>query len=183
MKHERDIGQRWRLKRTLKRRTAFRPIENDDCRYAWAAYKKGALKSLGPRFDQEFTPEQFYEAFVDEVRTNYGSAWTLSAETPKGFVPVGIVLAFNSHPDPRLSPFMIIGDMLWFPWASARNRIEAGVGFFNAIRKDIALVEYADDAAKPFFEMMAQHGIMRRVGTTYNVYPGKAVAVFETRAP
>lgn len=182
MKHERGIAHRFRLRRTLKRRTEFRPIEDADCRYAWAAYKKGALSTLGPRFEAEFTPEAFYEAFVDEVRTNYAAGWTLSAETPRGFMPVGIVLGFYSHPNPQFAPFMIIGDMLWFPWASARNRIEAAVGFFNAIRKEIPMVEYADDKAKPFFEMIAQHGIMRRVGTSFNVHHGKAVAVFETRA-
>lgn len=184
MKHEREISTaRWRLKRTLKRRTEFRPIEDTDCRYAWAAYKKGALASLGERFKAKFTPEEFYAAFVDEVKVNYAGAWTLSANTPKGFMPVGIVLGFWSHPNPQFAPFMIVGDMLWFPWATARNKIESAVGFFNAIRREIPLVEYADDKAKPFFEMIAQHGIMRRVGTSFNVFNGRPAAVFETRAP
>lgn len=186
MKHEREMtAQKWRLKRTLKRRVEHRPIEDADCRYAWAAYKKGALASLGPRFaGANMTPDEFYAAFVAEVAANYAGGWTLSADTAaRGFMPVGIVLGFYSHPNPALAPFMIIGDMLWFPWASARNKIEAAVGFFNAIRKEIPMVEYADEAAKPFFEMIAQHGIMRRVGTSFNVFPGRSAAVFETRAP
>lgn len=185
MKHERNITpNNWRLAKTLKRRTEFRPIEDADCRYAWAAYKKGALKSLGQRFaGAELGPDEFYLAFVDEVKANYAGGWTLSAETKKGFLPVGIVLGFYSHPNPALSPFMIIGDMVWFPWASDRNKIEAAVGFFNAIRKEIPMVEYADEKAKPFFEMIAKHGVMRRVGTSFNVYPGQQTAVFETRAP
>lgn len=181
MKHERELPKSWRLRRTLSRRTEYRPIEDADIKFAWAAHKKGGLRSLGPHFDREFTPEEFYDAFVNEVSANYGSAWTLSAETAKGFMPVCIVLAFYSHPNPKLSPFMIIGDMLWFPWASTRNRIEAAVGFFNSIRKEIPMMEYANDEAKPFFEMIAKHGIMRRVGTTLNVYPGQSTAVFETR--
>jgi hypothetical protein len=28
---------------------------------------------------------------------------------------------------------------------------------------------------------MCQHGVMRRVGTTFNCFHGEAVAVFETR--
>lgn len=185
MKHERDImPSRWRLKQTLKRRTAYRPIEDADCRYAWAAYKKGALTSMGPRFSGgELDPDAFYKAFVDEVSSNYAGAWTLSAETPKGFLPVGIVLGFYSHPNPALSPFMIVGDMIWFPWASSRNKIESAVAFFNAIRKEIPMMEYADEKAKPFFEMIAKHGVMRRVGTSFNVYRGQSTAVFETRAP
>lgn len=183
MKHERDISPGWRLRRTLRRRTSFHPIEDADIKYAWAAHKKGALRSLGSHFEQEFTPESFKAAFVDEVLKNYSAGWTLSAETAQGFMPVGIVLGFYSHPNPALSPFMNIGDMLWFPWASARNRIEAAVGFFNAIRKEIPMMEYANEEAKPFFEMIAQHGIMRRVGTSFNVYPGQSTALFETRAP
>lgn len=182
MKHERGIANGWRLKKTLRRRTEFRPIEDADCKFAWAAYKKGALASMGPRFQAEFTPEAFYTAFVDEVETTYAGAWTLSAETKRGFIPVGIVLGFYSHPNPQFAPFMIVGDMIWFPWASVRNRIESAVAFFNSIRKEIPMLEYADDKAKPFFEMIAKHGIMRRVGTSFNVYPGQAVAVFETRA-
>lgn len=184
MKHEREMTQKWRLKRTLKRRTAYRPIDDEDCRFAWVAYKKGRLASMGPRFaEPTMGPDEFYLAFVDEVKTNYVGGWTLSAETRKGFMPVGMVLGFYSHPNPAIAPFMIIGDMLWFPWASARNKIEAAVGFFNAIRKEIPIMEYADENAKPFFEMIAQHGIMRRVGTTFNVYKGRSVAIFETRNP
>lgn len=183
-RQERQAAQKWRLKRTLKRRTEFRPIEDDDCRYAWVAYKKGILKTMGPHFsDGSMGPEEFKKAFVVEVSTNYAGGWTLSAQTEKGFMPVGIVLGFYSHPNPALAPFMIIGDMIWFPWASARNKIESAVAFFNAIRKQMPIVEYADENAKPFFEMIAQHGIMRRVGTTFSVYPGRSVAIFETRAP
>ena len=112
MKHERDIGQRWRLKRTLKRRTEFRPIEDEDCRYIWAAYKKGALASMGGKFaDTTMTPADFELAFVAEVAANFQGAWTLSAETARGFMPVGVVLAFLSHPNPNYAPFMIIGDI------------------------------------------------------------------------
>lgn len=183
MKHEREFSK-WRLKRTLRRRTEFRPIEDDDIKFAWAAYLRGNLASMGPQFSgRDMDAVSFKAAFVDEVLNNYpGGAWTLSAETARGFTPVGIVLAFYSHPNPDLSPFMIVGDMLWFPWSTARSRVEAAVGFFNAIRNDIPMMEYADDAAKPFFEMIARHGIMRRVGTSFNVLRGQSVAVFETRS-
>lgn len=182
MRHERNIVNGWRLKKTLKRKIEFRPIEDGDCKFAWAAYRLGALSSMGERFTAGMTPEAFYEAFVDEVRANYAGAWTLSAETRRGFMPVCIVLAFFSHPNPKLAPFMIIGDMIWMPWASVRNKVESAVGFFNAIRKEIPMVEYANEDAKPFFEMIAKHGVMRRVGTSRVVYPGQNTAVFETLA-
>lgn len=174
---------RWRLRRTLSRRLDFRPLERDDMRYLWAAYKKGCLKSLGGAFEtDELDAAQFSAAFEQELASTYQGAWTLFAETKRGFIPVGVVLGFYSHPNPQLAPFMIIGDMLWFPWASPRNKIESAVYFFNRIRHEIQMVEYANEDAKPFFEMIAKHGVVRRVGTSYNVYPGTATAVFETRA-
>lgn len=183
MKHE-TAGKRWRLKKTLSRKLDYRPLERDDMRYLWAAYKKGALKSLGGVFaeDKIENAADFVAAFEREIDDNYHGAWTLFAETKRGFMPVGAVLGFYSHPNPRLAPFMIVGDMLWFPWASPRNKIESAVYFFNRIRREIAMVEYANEEAKPFFEMIAAHGVVRRVGTSFNVYPGTATAVFETRA-
>ena len=188
MKHERGIKaapkQNWRLKKTLARRLEFRPIEQEDLRYAWAAYKGGALASMGENWAAgDKDPTAFAEAFQVEVSTLYHGAWTMFAENKKGFIPVGFVLGFWSHPTARFSPFMIVGDILWCPWASARNRIESAVNFFNRIRSDIAMVEYASEQNKRFFEMICQHGIMRRVGTTFNVYKDEPTAVFETRRP
>ena len=175
---------RWRLRKTLARKTDFRPIEREDLKYIWAAYRLGSLASIGEKFaDTTKESSDFSEAFEAEIQNNYHGAWTLFAETTRGFIPVGLVLGFWSHPNPQFAPFMIIGDMIWFPWSSPRNRIESAVNFFNRIRNEIQMVEYANEGAKKFFEMIAHHGIVRRVGTSFNVYPGTATAVFETRAP
>lgn len=173
----------WRLKKTLARKVDYRPIELEDMKYVWAAYQKGALGSMGPAWERPtMTASLFSDAFKSEIIKNYSSVWTLFAETKMGMRPVGLVLAFFSHPNPQLSPFQIIGDIIWFPWASKRNRIEAAVNFFAKIRNEYPLVEYAKgEATKRFFEMLAKHGVVRRVGTTFNVFRGEAVAVFETR--
>lgn len=173
-----------RLKKTLARKVDFRPIEDEDIRYAWVAYKKGCLAPMSAPFDQDgLTPEEFKQAFVDTVKTRYHGAWTLFAESPKGYGQVGFIFAFHSHSDPMLSPFMIVGDIVWCPWATARNNMEAAVYFFNRVRNEIPMVDYAHgDKNKKFMEMIARHGVMRRIGTTHNVVKGAAVAVFETRA-
>lgn len=176
-------ASKWRLKRTLKRRLEFRPIDLGDMKYVWAAYRKGALASMGEQWAKTDMPAaDFDNAFKIEVIKNYSSCWTLFAETGKGFLPVGLVLAFWSHPNPRLAPFQIIGDLIWFSWASRRNKIESAVNFFSKVRKDFPLVEYAQgETTKRFFEVMCQHGVMRRVGTSFVVFRGEATAVFETR--
>src|SRR5262245_34194038 len=173
----------WRLRRTLARRLSFRPIEAEDIRWAYAAYKKGALAQLaGPLIDTGMTPDEFGVAFQPLVTTRYHGAWILFTETKRVFCPVGLVVAFYSHPEPALSPFMILGDIIWFPWASVRNRVEAAVYFFHVIRSSLAMVGYANgEASKKFFEMICQHGVMRRIGTTFNMIKDDPVAVFETR--
>ena len=183
MKHERSFTG-WRLKKTLARTQDFRPLERDDLRYIWAAYKKGSLASMGGVFaSPDMDSVDFSTAFEAEITTVYHAAWILMADTKRGIMPVGLVLGFYSHPNPRFAPFMIIGDMIWFPWASKRNKVESAVNFFNRIRHEIKMVEYANEKAKKFFEMICQHGIMRRIGTSFNVYPNEPTAVFETRAP
>lgn len=174
--------QYWRLSKTLARKLDFRPIEDEDVKYAWAAYKKGCLASMGFQ-DTNLSAEEFKTTFTAEVSTTYHGAWTLFAETRRGYMPVGMVLGFYSHPDPQRAVFMIVGDMLWMPWASKRNKIESAVNFFNKMRSQIPMVEYANEQHKRFFEMIAKHGIIRRVGTMFNVYRGEPCAVFETRAP
>jgi hypothetical protein len=186
MKHEREIKAAprptWRLKKTLARKVDFRPIEQDDIKYAYVAYKKGLLASMGERWASgEMDPATFAKQFEAEVITVYHAAWTLMAESRKGYMPVAIVLGFYSHPLPQLAPFMIVGDMIWFPWATARNKIESAVAFFSRIRNEIPMVEYASEQHKRFFEMICQHGVMRRIGTMHHVYPGQLTAVFETR--
>lgn len=126
---------------------------------------------------------EFRERFQAEILANYAGAWTLFAKTSKGQMPVGIILGFWSHPEPRLAPFMIVGDLIWFSWTSTRTKLESAVNFFNRMRDKIAFMEYAQDKDRKFFDTICQHGIMRRVGTSYNVYPGEAVAVYETRKP
>lgn len=171
----------WRLKKTLARKTDFRPLDDDDIKYLWVAYKTGAFKSLGEAFERDMEAHEFAVELVAFVQKNFQGAWTLLAESKRGYGPVGVVFGFFSHPDPRLSPFMIVGDIIWMPWATQRNKIETSVKFFHNIRKDIPMVEYASEEHKKFFEMLMRHGIMRRVGKTMNVYNGKEATIFETK--
>lgn len=125
----------------------------------------------------------FKTVFEATVTTRYHGAWTLFAQTPEhGFRPVGMVFAFYSHAEHALSPFMIIGDIAWFPWASRRNRVEAAVNFLSIVRKSIPLMDYAHGQAnRRFWDVMCAHAVMRRVGTTWNVIKGEPTAIYETR--
>lgn len=182
MKHEREIiaapKKAWRLKKTLARRTQIRPLEPDDLKYLWAAYKKGALSSMGSAFaDVEMTPEQFNATF-DFAALHYSEGWIVLTETGKGFIPSGVVLGKLD----LILPFMIIAGIAWFPWASKRNILEGTVAFFDALRRQRQWIGFAAGEHKRLYEVCCMHGIMRRVGTSQVAIPGSAAAVFEARA-
>ncbi|MFQ5493646.1 MAG: hypothetical protein ACE5DX_05825 [Candidatus Dojkabacteria bacterium] len=106
---------------------------------------------------------------------NYDVVFMLEAKTKKGYMPIGSISGINS------GPFLILGDTTWFYWASQRNIYESTVNFFNEIRKTVLALFYANLANKSFYEHIAKHGIIRRVGTIYNLYEKEPAALFQTR--
>jgi hypothetical protein len=167
----------WRLRKTLARKLEFRPIENEDVRYVWAAYKVGALKSA---FEDGLTADEFRSEFVKFILSRYDAAWALFAETKKGFIPAGLALGFWPHS--AVQHFLIFNNFVWFPWASPRNRIESAVNFFSQVRHEIPMFGFAHPQDKAFCAALAKHGLLRRVGTSMNVFPGQSASVWETRA-
>ena len=166
----------WRLSKTLSRNVTVRPIEVDDLKYAWAAYRKGGLRDVFEIEDME--PSEFRAAFEELVQAVVDATWIVSAPTPKGPIPVGIVLG-NWHP---VGVLMVVIGIEWFPWASTRNVIEGTVAFFNEARKEMNMIGYVRPDHKKLYEVVLKHGIMRRIGTSHNVFPDEPATVFETRA-
>lgn len=172
---------KWRLKKTLKRKVDFRPIEDADVKYVWAAYKKGAMAPMAPMGFEgtDLTADEFKARFEEIVVTRYPATWVLFANSKRELRPVGVVFGAWA---PNAG-YIIISGMCWFPWASKRNIVESIVNFLNGVRKDFMLMFYALPEHKRTYEVCAMHGIVRRVGTSYTAIPGHAAAVFESRAP
>lgn len=156
----------WRLSKTLARNASFRPIEDADVKYAWAAYRKGALPQLG--FPDGMDALKFKAEFEKYVFDNAEAAWTILIDKPIGLVFGGWA--------PQQSHLIIVG-IAWFPWATKRNILEGTVDFFNRIRKQFPYMGFAGGEHKKLYEICCMHGIMRRVGTSQ--LSGQPVAVFE----
>lgn len=165
----------WRLSKTLDRKVGFRPLDEGDVFYAWAAYRAGVFNDV---FQKDLPAPQFKEAFGALLTSRYDAAWTMFAQTHKGFIPVGLALGFWPHRVAR--PFMVLDALVWFQWASSRNRIEATVGLLNKTRQEIPMIGFARQCDKRFMEMLARHGIVRRVGTSRNVFSDGPASVWET---
>lgn len=160
----------WRLSKTLSRRVEIRPIENDDVKYVWAAYKKGKFSEL---FQRDLSPAEFKFEFEKFVLANVHAALTILADTKVGFMPIGIALG-------QWGPaFLIMSDIEWFPWASCRNTLEGTVALFNRLRKQTPVFGFVKEEHKPIYEVCLMHGIMRRIGTSHSL--GTRMTLFEVR--
>lgn len=166
---------KWALKNTLKRKTEARPIEDQDIKYFWAAYK---LKGLEP-FEAGLDSEAFKYELEARILSMFDAAWVLSAETKKGFVPAGVACGFWLHP--AYDKCLVLDNFTWFPWATDRNKVECAVGFIHRTRKEVPMIGFAKERDKSFFEMLAKHGIVRRVGTSHNIFEKEPASVWETR--
>lgn len=165
-------ARRWRLRRTLSRATDYRPIEDADLKYLWAAYRQGAFEFE----NRDMNAAEFKSAFEQAVLSNCHAVWVLYGNTKRGFWPVGVVFAGWAP----AGKFMMVSGAMWLPWATKRNIVECMVGFLNRVRKDFPLQFYALPEHKRLYEVCAMHGVVRRVGTSYAAIPGKSMAVFET---
>lgn len=166
---------RWRLKKTLARNVEVRAMEPDDVRYLWAAYKSGAV--LGDAFPEGMDATAFREQF-DKLAGGLSEGWLISAETRKGYRPAGAIFGSVAP----LGAYMVIVGGVWFPWATRRNILEGTVAFLNTVRR-LPVVLYATEEHKRLYEVCCMHGVIRRVGTSFVVFPGRQAAMYETRMP
>src|SRR3989304_122510 len=108
-----------RLSRTLKRPVSFRDLHEDDGKYFWLLYKLGKLEI----FEKELNVNDFRKSLWTYIFKVYNYVWVLEAKTAKGYQPTGFLFG------KMLGPIIEIGDMIWLPWATDRNKLESLVNF------------------------------------------------------
>ena len=124
-----------------------------DIKYVYASHKMGKLDLENFETSAE-TPEEFIADFYDYVMKLYNGQFTMIAETSKGQIPVGIAMMIQPVKEKNL---LFIGDLLWFPWASARNKLESTVHLLNALRPDWLVIEFARQQDKEFFNHICKY--------------------------
>lgn len=136
---------------------------------------RGALHALP--IEDGLDAQTFRMEIEQEILLRYDGAWVMLAEAPK-LMPVGAVFA---HWAGIGAAWMLVDGLVWFPWASPRNRIESAVSFFRAIHHEMPMMGFARREDRKMYEICASHGVMRRVGTSVNAFDGPAT-IFETMA-
>ncbi len=144
--------------------------------YVYAAWKKGALDWIEAR-----DIEEFKAGFLDFVLSRYAEGWTLYGPSLRGRKePVGLGLAW------RRGRVVEVADFVWFPWASARNKVETVTHLLDVLRKadhdegKVMVLVFSGQDDKRFYDHVCRHGVLRRIGTTHNFYPGSRGGVYET---
>lgn len=148
----------------------------------------GVLDPLSPAFKVKGMSRDDFGSLLAEVMAPRDWVVTFIADSTDGRIPVGSLSAMN----PLGTRLVTIVDIVWFPWASTRNRLESIVNFVNDTREDYIVLEYADDRAadktidghdaKRLFETVCKYGAMRRVGTVHDFYgAGNSAALYQSR--
>lgn len=149
----------------------------DDLKFAYAAWRLAGLDMLYFDPDADMAGPEWVEYTAEFLANHYDRAYTLFAKTKEGKRPAGIVLMHQ--PDKRAA-VLWMADVLWFPWATPRNKLESIVNFMNIMRKDWLVMEFAVPDEAAFFDHVCRYGVMRRAGTIFDLYTVPA-AVFQTR--
>lgn len=158
----------------------MRPTDDDDVKYLYASWRLGKFAPEGLSIESE-TPEAFTETFGAYIAERFQVAYTIIAKAPgKDVMPVGIVFGITPYRDKNV----VLADLVyWFPWASPRNKIEGAVHFFNQMRRDWVVLGIFDMSDVPFLDHICRYGVMRRVGTIFDLDKDGPLAAFQTRKP
>lgn len=144
-------------------------------RWVWAAYRRNGLPSLSEIFEKDLQPREFEERFADLLDAGF-FCWICEADTDRGRTPVGLVLG-----RPFVHNTLIMGNMTWFPWSSRRNVLESVVHLVNELRSEVHMLFHVEQHDKRFFNHVAAHGLLRRVGTLYDILD-EPIAVYQSRS-
>jgi hypothetical protein len=148
----------------------------NDIATIWWAYSHG-WKFLG--MPDGLSQDAVIET-VDKA-TKFFEFLVLTARTAKGpDRPVGIVYATTNgyHTNPVV---------VWFDWATPRNKVEAMVAYINTERRQRFLSFHATNPPdKRLAVHMCKYGIMRKVGMVHawvQADPGRKATLFHSRRP
>lgn len=186
MKLESDlrVKQTPKLNRLLTGRATFDICTEDDLPFLWAAYRTGSLKKLHGVFADGLSQEDFRVAIEWYISNNnlQTVSFYYEKEGKKRMIGVGFFWV-------RGRVFQT-SDLIWFSWASKRIILENYVNFINNMRKKLhdetglpfVILEFAMEKDKSYFDHVCKYGVMRRVGTSEEIYPNSKCCIYESRS-
>jgi len=169
------------LKATLKREPFYREPIDDDLAYLWAAYRLDGLPETYVR--RGLDKDAFMVRMVDLI-ASVADAKILMG--PRNGVPCPVGLATIGGTGERLQPHAV-----WFPWATARNKIECTSDYLNNLRRERSAtgrylkgIIFAREETWTFFNHIMRRGILKRCGKIERWFDDNTPAMlYYTREP
>lgn len=129
-----------------------------------------------PEIEDDLDQSEFLEGLSELTSIyDYGTIVNTVIKNREGVSPVGLFTV--QVEDHRAYPHV-----RWFPWASARNRIEATIPFLRSLDKDYTTVIHSEEKNIPFFAHLCKYGILKRCGTIHEFFDdGGKTAIYQTR--
>lgn len=106
---------------------------------------------------------------------SYHCGWVLEGPYREDKRPMAVFFGRS------FGPFVMLADLFWMPWASKRNKCECAVKFLQEMRRKYLMILTSTKSDTPFYEYIAKHGVIRRVGTIQGLYENEDAALFQTR--
>lgn len=161
-----------RLVRALSRRPYSRPLEGEDLKWLWAAYRKGSFPEIAEGLDSD----GFTEKALDVLARSHAQ-FLLWSRRESGDRPVGLVLCHRKN-------HVLEPHVFWFAWATRREKIETALSFLNEQRRSWLIMISARERDRGFFAHLCRYGFIRPVGTVFGGYgKGQPAHLFQTREP
>jgi hypothetical protein len=126
----------------------------------WVSYSKG---NFFHDVERGLSKEDFVEVLKNILNTRDCFIAEDRNSALKGYGPVGVIAI-------KTDGWKIEPHAVYFPWATARNKIRAAVSFFQMIRykKIGCCVVYSLMYSKPLFDKVQEYGVLNYVGRIPN---------------
>ena len=136
--------------------------------YVWAAYKMGAFG----QFKEGLTVQEFGNIVLDTAKELFNQKGDLYILIGGG-KPCALVTV-------TMAQLQWWPHCTWFPWATARNKIECALRFFVLIKEHVNCVITSLPDTVDFFGHLCRYGVLRRIGTGRGWLGDTDVVLFET---
>ena len=165
--------------------SGYRPADHN--KTLWAAYRLGAFRHMAEGIEAAEFPLVILSEFA---ATEKAGARIGILEAPSGgeMKAVGlVVMQYSAVTDPETRKTRPVGnpDPIWFPWASARNKLECAMRLIMDARPAMPLFRVvkkreANDKANgdPLLAHLRLYGLTRPIGVFWKYYPDGKDGVF-----
>ncbi|MEE9158905.1 MAG: hypothetical protein V3U60_11025 [Gammaproteobacteria bacterium] len=138
--------------RLTQRKVVFRPIDDGDMRWLWAAYQMGTWNDV---LTEGLSRDEFSTTVVDLLGAVHHD-WMVEVPAGKGLRPIGVITAMDRFAGHGIEPHVD-----WFPWASTRNKLEVSVQFLLKIGHDVKIHLYIREEDQKFWHRVWQYKVIK----------------------